>query len=151
MKERHQGKAVIITGGASGIGAAIAALYCKEGASVGIIDRNADQLDQRKSELALQGYSVEAECADGRDYAQCEAAWRSLVPVIGDVDILVCNAGVSPKKEGRGIPFHQLPLDEWKDVIDVNLNGTFNFARIVAPGMVERRNGRIICTSSVAG
>jgi 3-oxoacyl-[acyl-carrier protein] reductase len=151
MTLRHQDRCVVVTGSASGIGAAIARSYCEEGARVALIDRDPAALDDARAQLQSAGYRVAAAVADVGSYAQCEAACRHIAAVLGPIDTLVNNAGISPKHNGKGMPFHQLDPSEWTRVIDVNLHGSFNMARALAPEMVERRFGRVVNTSSVAG
>jgi len=147
---RHIDRTVVVTGAASGIGAAIARLYCEEGARVGLVDRDADALERCRAELAAQGHTVAVGRADVSSYEDCEAACARIAAAIGPIDTLVNNAGISPKHQGKAMPFHRLDPAEWNRVIDVNLHGSFNMARVLAPGMVQRRFGRIVNTSSVA-
>ena len=144
---RHQDRTVVVTGAASGIGAAIVRLYCEEGARVGLVDRDATALEQYRAELAGHGHAVSVGQADVGNYEECEAACARIAAEIGPIDTLVNNAGISPKHQGKGMPFHRLDPSEWNRVIGVNLHGSFNMARVLAPGMVERRFGRIVNTS----
>jgi 3-oxoacyl-[acyl-carrier protein] reductase len=151
MTSRHQDRCVVVTGSASGIGTAIARSYCEEGARVGLVDRDAAALAHARDELERDGHRVAAAVADIGSYGECEAACREVARLLGPIDTLVNNAGISPKHNGKAMPFHRLDPAEWTRVIDVNLHGSFNMARVLAPEMVERRFGRIVNTSSVAG
>ena len=149
---RHAARVVLVTGAASGIGAAIARQYAREGAGVALIDVNADALVAYAAELSREGATVAWACADVSDYGQCEAALSSVQTTLGaSVDTLVNNAGISPKTDGKPANFWEMAPSEWNKVVGVNLNGAFNFSRLVTPGMVERRFGSIVNMSSVAG
>lgn len=148
---RHQDRTVVVTGAASGIGAAIVRLYCEEGARVGLVDRDATALEQYRAELAGHGHAVSVGQADVGNYEECEAACARIAAEIGPIDTLVNNAGISPKHAGRPAPIWQMAPAEWHRVVDVNLHSVFNFARRLTPGMVERKFGRIVSMSSVAG
>ena len=149
---RHAARVVLVTGAASGIGAAISRQYAREGAAVALIDVNAEALVAYAAELSREGATVAWACADVSDYGQCGAALSSVQSTLGaPVDTLVNNAGISPKTDGKPANFWEMAPSEWNKVVGVNLNGAFNFSRLVTPGMVERRFGCIVNMSSVAG
>jgi 3-oxoacyl-[acyl-carrier protein] reductase len=148
---RHQGKVVLVTGGAGGIGTAIVNRYLQEGASVGIVDFDETKGRALARELSGKGLRIAFYGADVGDYAQCEKACDAIQEQLGPIDILVNNAGISPKHEGHPMPIHRMEPAEWNRVVNVNLNSAFNFSRLLAPGMVERKFGRIVSMSSVAG
>lgn len=150
-QNRHQGRVVLVSGAASGIGAAIALRYCEEGAAVALLDRDADKVRAQAESLQAAGYRVSWQPADVADYAQCEAACRQLAETLGPIDTLINNAGISPKTDGKPAPIWQMSEQEWQRVVGVNLNGSFNLTRLLTPSMVERRFGRIVNMSSVAG
>ncbi len=148
---RHADRVVLVTGGSGGIGAAIVARYAAEGASVGIVDSNADAGERQAAEWRGQGARVRFAVADVADYASCEHAQRQIEAALGPIDILVNNAGISPKHDGKPAPIHAMDPAEWQRVVGVNLNGAFNFSRLLTGGMIARRYGRIVSLSSVAG
>lgn len=148
---RHNKKIVLVTGGSGGIGAAIVERYLAEGAAVAIVDHNREQGQQQARRLAAQGGRVHFAAADVADFEACASACREIEQVLGPVDILVNNAGISPKHGGHPMPIHKMDPKEWLQVVGVNLNGAFNFSRLVAGGMIERKYGRIVSMSSVAG
>lgn len=141
---------VLITGAANGIGSALAEHFAQLGMTVALVDYNADLLAEKHRELADQGYKVSSYCTDIADFSKCQAAYEYFYNEIGFIDTLVNNAGISPKHEGSAHKIWQLSPEEWQRVVDVNLNGTFNFIRLLVPQMIEHKFGKIINTSSVA-
>lgn len=148
---RHEQRVVLVTGGSGGIGEALVERYARDGAAVGIVDVDEESGKALEQRLIDAGLRVHFARADVGDYGECEAACASVEAALGAIDTLVNNAGISPKHAGKPMPVWQMDPDEWRRVVDVNLNSIFNFCRIVAPGMVERRFGRIVSMSSVAG
>lgn len=148
---QHQHRVVLVTGAAGGIGAAIAEAYALDGAAVGLVDFDAPAGAALAQRLASAGHRVHFVAADVGRYADCDAACRSIEAALGPIDTLVNNAGISPKHGGQPAPIWQMDPAEWRRVVDVNLNSAFNLVRLLAPGMVERRFGRIVSMSSVAG
>ena len=150
--QRHAGRNVLVTGAASGIGACISRQYVQEGATVVLIDVNADALVAHAESLtSLGGHAVWA-TADVADYNQCAQALDRVRARIGaDVDTLINNAGISPKKNGKPANFWEMDPDEWYRVVGVNLHGAFNWSRLVSPAMVQNKFGSIVNMSSVAG
>ncbi|HEY1328012.1 MAG TPA: SDR family NAD(P)-dependent oxidoreductase [Casimicrobiaceae bacterium] len=140
--DRLAGRVAIVTGGAAGIGAAIARAFAAEGARVVIADRDEDNA----SETAA---SLPDATAIGTDVTH-EDDVRALVAAtlgrFGSVDILVNNAGIMRKGYVK-----DMPLELWQQVLDVNLTGTFLCSKAVLPAMIERRRGRIINIASIAG
>lgn len=148
----YKNKVVIVTGGLGGIGKAIAQRYLQEGAKVAVVD-----IDEQKGHALHEAFNQKYPnqclfvCADVGDYELSEKAFLHITHHFGDVDILINNAGISPKHNGAPIPFYQMSPTEWNQVTAVNLHSAFNWSRLVTPSMVERKSGRIICMSSVAG
>ena len=126
---RFTGRRAVVTGGASGIGEAVAKRIAQEGGKVAIWDLNG-------------GIRV-----DISDYASVEQAVKETVKQIGGIDILVNSAGIT----GPTVPLIEFPIDGWKQVIDINLNGAFYCNRAVAPLMVAQNYGRIVNIASIAG
>ena len=134
---RLSGRTCLVTGVSSGIGAACAARFAQEGATVAGLDLT------EPADGGLAGFEV----ADVRDEAAVIDAVRSLTASLGGhVDVLVNAAGVA----GAG-PAHLLAEDEWARVIGVNLTGTFLVSKHVVAGMFERRSGSIINLASIEG
>lgn len=147
----HSGRVVLVTGGGGGIGRAIVEQYARSGAAVGVVDRDPASATDMVDQLTAQGHCIHFAAADVGQFKDCQAACRSIEAALGPIDTVVNNAGISPKHHGKPVPVWQMELDEWHRVVDVNLNSVFHFTRILAPGMVERRFGRIVSMSSVAG
>ncbi len=123
-------KRVLITGGASGIGAATAARFLEEGSRVCVLDRDAKACEQIKRELPGLG---EAVIADVTDLMQVEAAFAEAVRIMDGVDVLINNAGISIRHK-----FLDITPEEWDRVIAVNLTGVFYVAQTAARHMWER-------------
>lgn len=140
------GKVVLITGGSRGLGKAMAEGLGQAGAKVAIVARREKWLREAESELSEQGIPTIAESCDILD----EEGMREVVDRIarewGAVDVLVNNAGIT-----WGAPALEMPMEKWRDVLEVNLTGTFIVTRIVGERMVERGSGSIINISSVGG
>lgn len=137
------GKVAVITGGASGIGRAVANLYASEGAAVGIFDRNADNAKAVAKEVAAHGGKVAVAVGDVSNEADVDKGLKSLVAELGDVDIMVNNAGIDTTHELDG-----MSTEMWDTMISVHLRGTFLFTRAVLPAMKRKKWGRIINLSS---
>jgi NAD(P)-dependent dehydrogenase (short-subunit alcohol dehydrogenase family) len=136
-------KRVLITGGASGIGAATAARFLEEGAQVCILDRDAQACAASRHQLPG---IAEAIIADVTDLMQVEAALAEAVRAMGAVDVLINNAGISIRHN-----FLDITPEEWDKVIAVNLTGVFYVAQIAARHMWERGSGVILQTASTNG
>ncbi|SPF49991.1 Short-chain dehydrogenase/reductase SDR [Candidatus Sulfotelmatobacter kueseliae] len=136
-------KRVLITGGASGIGAATAARFLEEGSRVCVLDRDGTACGQIKHELPALG---EAIIADVTDLMQVEAAFAEAIRLMDGVDVLVNNAGISIRHK-----FLDITPEEWDRVIAVNLTGVFYVAQTAARHMWERGSGVILQTASTNG
>lgn len=147
----HAGRVVLITGASGGIGSALVQRYAHAGAAVGVVDLDGDAAQGLAKQLNAQGCRAHAVGADVSDYAACEQACRAIEAALGPIDTLVNNAGISPKHQGRPADIWQMDPQEWRRVVDVNLHSAFYLVRLLTPAMVERRFGRIVSMSSVAG
>ena len=133
---RFSGRVALVTGGASGIGAAVARRLLAEGATVASLDLNPAETE---GVLALAG--------DVSRSADVEAAVGRVEGELGPIDVLVCSAGVP----GKSLPSMEITDEEWRRVLAINTDGVFFCNRAVAPGMVERGYGRIVNLASIAG
>lgn len=136
-------KRVLITGGASGIGAATAARFLEEGSRVCILDR--DETACKKIRHELPGIA-EAIIADVTDLMQVEAAFADAMRVMDRVDVLINNAGISVRHK-----FLDITPEEWERVIAVNLTGVFYVAQTAARLMMQQGGGVILQTASTNG
>src|ERR1022692_432701 len=135
-------KRILITGGASGIGAATAARFLEEGSRVCVLDRDAKACEHIRRELPGLG---EAIIADVTDLMQVEAAFAEAIRLMDGVDVLINNAGISIRHK-----FLDITPEEWERVIAVNLTGVFYVAQTAARHMWERGRGVIELTRSMA-
>ncbi len=136
------GKVALVTGGASGIGAAISELFAREGAKVGILDLNLERATVFAAKIAAPGRAV-AVHADVSDEAMVKAAFAKVRESLGEIDILVNNAGIDTTCE-----LADMPTEMWDRMINIHLKGTFLCSREALPGMKTKRWGRIINLSS---
>ena len=138
------GRVAVISGGATGIGLAVAQRLKASGGRVSLWDRDAGALDRAAATLG-QGTDVrEVDVADADGVA---AAARATAAALGRIDALVCSAGIT----GPNTTTWEYPADAWRQVIDVNLHGVFYCNRAVVPLMLAQNYGRIVNIASVAG
>jgi len=138
------GRTAIVTGGAVGIGFAIAQRLAASGARVALWDRDAPAL--AKAQAALGG-GTSTQVVDVADAGAVEEAAKASEAALGRIDVLVCSAGIA----GPNHMTWEYPLDAWRQVIDVNLNGVFYCNRAVVPLMQKHDYGRIVNIASIAG
>ena len=138
-----KGKRVLITGGASGIGAATAARFLEEGSAVVVLDRDAKARAQIYSQLPKLAGTVDA---DVSNLKQVQSAFAEAGRLMGGVDVLINNAGISIRHN-----FLDITPEEWDKVIAVNLTGVFYMAQTAARHMFERGSGAILQTASTNG
>jgi meso-butanediol dehydrogenase/(S,S)-butanediol dehydrogenase/diacetyl reductase len=136
-------KGVLVTGGASGIGAATAARFLEEGAQVVVLDRDSKARERIARELPKLAGVVSA---DVSKLNEVQAAFAEAVRMMGRVDVLINNAGISVRHK-----FLDITPDEWDRVIAVNLTGVFYMAQISARHMMEKGSGVILQTASTNG
>ena len=144
--KKLEGKVTIITGGAQGIGRTTVEMFTNEGAKVVIWDINDDKGQAAIEEFKSMGLDVEFRCVDTTKFPYVDEAARNLYQKYKKIDILINNAGIT-----RDATLLNMTLDQWQQVIDVNLTGVFNCTKAVAPFMLENKYGRIINTSSLVG
>jgi 3-oxoacyl-[acyl-carrier protein] reductase len=139
-----EGGVAVVTGGATGIGLATARRLVASGGRASLWDR--DEAALRRAAASL-GADTAVEIVDVADAADVSRAAQSTSAKLGRIDALVCSAGIT----GPNTTTWEYPVDEWRRVIDVNLNGVFHCNRAVVPLMLARDYGRIVNIASVAG
>ncbi|HEX4884974.1 MAG TPA: SDR family NAD(P)-dependent oxidoreductase [Casimicrobiaceae bacterium] len=136
-------RTAVVTGGAAGIGLAVAQRLAREGARVALWDRDPAALAAAKS---AHGFA-HTEAIDVADPAAVERAAAATDAALGRIDVLVCSAGIA----GPNKMTWEFPIDEWKRVFDVNVHGLFYCNRAVVPVMQRNDYGRIVNIASIAG
>lgn len=139
--KRLENKVAIITGGAAGIGEATARKFTEEGAKVVIWDLDEIKVKALANELGATFAKVNT-----ANYAEIEAAAKAVNEKLGRIDILINNAGIT-----RDSSVKKMTIEQWQQVIDVNLSGVFYCSKIISEYMVANNWGRIINASSVVG
>lgn len=140
------GRVGIITGGARGIGYAISERLLRDGAAVCLWDVDETALAEAKATLSALGNVATAQ-VNVTDAASVEAAVQATLAALGKIDLLVNNAGIA----GNNAKLWELTPEEWRRVLDINLNGPFLCCRGVVPQMLKNGYGRIVNIASVAG
>lgn len=146
MPSHVSGKVAIVTGGASGIGAAIAAQLCKGGAEVWLADRQVETAEEVAGQLRAQGGKAHAVDLDVRSSSSFERAVSDVVEATGRIDFLFNNAGI-----GIGGEIDSFTIDDWDSIIDVNLRGVIHGIHAAYPTMIRQGHGHIVNTASMAG
>jgi NAD(P)-dependent dehydrogenase (short-subunit alcohol dehydrogenase family) len=145
MADRLKGKTAIISGGATGMGAASARLFAAEGAAVGIIDRNVAAGEALAAELTAAGHRAVFARADVSRKADVDTAVKAVTAALGPVNVLFNHAGTIVIK-----PFLETEEAEWDMLFDVNVKSMYLMTRAVLPGMLAQGGGAIVCTSSIS-
>jgi NAD(P)-dependent dehydrogenase (short-subunit alcohol dehydrogenase family) len=160
------GQHAVVTGGGTGIGAAIAQVLAREGANLTLIGRRLDKLEETASQIRSSGAKsrgagtrssraplarderegVHCAQADVANRDQLEAALASARAAHGPVTILVNNAGAA-----AGVPFGKVTPDLWRDMLAVNLDGMFHCCQLALPDLLTAQAGRIVTVASMAG
>ena len=143
---RLKDKVALITGGARGIGQAIALTFAREGADIVVADVNLEIAQKTALEIEGLGRKALALEMDVTNYEKVEEGVNKILDKMGKVDILVNNAGIT--KDNLLI---RMSLADWDAVINVNLKGTFNCIKAVSRPMIKQRSGRIISIASIIG
>ncbi|MGE8203015.1 3-ketoacyl-ACP reductase [Heyndrickxia sp. NPDC080065] len=146
MEQSLKGKVAFITGAGRGIGKAIATALANEGVNVGLLARTEASLKEVASEVEGLGVKVAYATVDVSSLEQIDRAIENLTSELGTADILINNAGI-----GKFATLLEMSPEEWKEIIDVNLMGTYYVTRAVLPQLIEKSGGDIINISSTNG
>jgi NAD(P)-dependent dehydrogenase (short-subunit alcohol dehydrogenase family) len=141
-----KGRVAVVTGAAQGIGYAVAERLAASGATIAVWDRDAGLAADAVKTLSSRGRAVAYQVEQAEAASVAEAARRT-EQELGRIDILVNNAGIS----GPTMPVVDYPVEEWRRIVDIDLNGVFYCCRAVVPGMIARGYGRIVNVASIAG
>lgn len=134
-----EGKVALVTGASYGIGFAIASGYAKAGAKIVFNDINQDLVDKGEAAYKAEGIDAKGYVCDVTNEEQVYDMIKKIEAEVGVVDILVNNAGIIKR-----IPMHEMSAAEFRQVIDIDLNGPFIMAKAVLPSMMKQRSGKII-------
>ena len=144
---RFTDKTALITGATGGIGRSTSLLFAAEGAHVAVTDIELEPAERLATEIRATGGRASAHLLDVTDDAQTQAVVDAVVAETGRIDIAFCNAGIR-----EIVPAQELPLTEWRKVIDVNVTGVFTTAQAVAHKMIaDGKGGAIVNTASTLG
>ena len=144
---RFTDKTALITGATGGIGRSTSLLFAAEGAHVAVTDIELEPAERLAAEIRATGGRASAQLLDVTDDAQTQAVVDAVVAETGRIDIAFCNAGIR-----EIVPAQELPLTEWRKVIDVNVTGVFTTAQAVAHKMIaDGKGGAIVNTASTLG
>src|SRR5580700_9904976 len=142
-----QGRVALVTGGTRGIGAAITEILAQSGASVAAgYNRGKESAEKFQQRMAEQGAKISVHQGRVNDADDCNRVVKEVMDNFGRVDYLVNNAGITVDKTVR-----KMSVDDWRQVLDVNLSGAFQMTKGVLEHMIGRGSGRIVNISSVIG
>ena len=150
IPQTHAGRTAIVTGAGSGIGRGLAEALAAAGATVAVTDIDGNRAEETAGRIAAEGHRCLALTCDVALWEDVAAAAREIEATLGPADILINNAGISPKHDGQPASVLSMNPEEWRHVLDVNLTGAFHCVRAFAPAMAERGWGSIVNQSSVA-
>lgn len=143
---RLQDRVAIVTGGANGIGKVTAQRFAAEGARVMIWDLDRERGETTASEIKEQGYEAAFMAVNTSQFEEVESGTKRVADRWGRIDILINNAGIT-----RDASLKKMTIEQWQQVMDVNLTGVFNCTKVISNYMVAQGYGRIISASSVVG
>jgi len=146
MNNNIEGKIVVITGASSGLGEAAAKHLSEQGAIVVLGARRVDRIRSLANELIKKGGKALALATDVTKYEQVKALVDAAVKTYGRIDVIINNAGLMPHS-----PLERLKIDEWNQMIDVNIKGVLYGIAAALPYMQQQKSGHVINVSSVAG
>lgn len=143
MTQSLKGRSVVVTGGSKGIGKGIARVFALSGAKVAIIARHLHQAQAAAAEIGHSAFGV---VGDVTSLASIESAFATVVSRNGGIDVLCANAGIFPQAR-----LEDMTSQQWDEVVDTNLKGTFHAVKAAVPYLKTSDQGRIVLTSSITG
>ncbi len=146
MTSSVQGKSVVVTGASKGIGKGIARVFAQAGAKVLVVGRDLRAAEAAAAEMTKAGGQASAFSADVTSLEQMEAAAKAAADRHGGIDVLCANAGVFPQAK-----LEEMTPEQWDQVVDCNLKGTFLSVKACVPYLKKSSQGRVVLTSSITG
>ena len=143
MTQSLKGRSVIVTGGSKGIGKGIARVFAQAGAKVAILARHGDQAAAAAKEIGCGAFGL---AGDVTSLASMESAMKTVAERNGGLDVLCANAGIFPPAK-----LEEMTSEQWDEVNDTNLKGTFHSVKAAIPYLKNSDQGRIVLTSSITG
>jgi 3-oxoacyl-[acyl-carrier protein] reductase len=143
MTQSLKGRSVIVTGGSKGIGKGIARVFATAGAKVAILARHGDQAEAAAREIGQGAFGLSG---DVTSLASMESAMKAVAERNGGLDVLCANAGIFPPAK-----LEEMTSEQWDEVNDTNLKGTFHSVKAVISYLKNSDQGRIVLTSSITG
>lgn len=141
-----EGRVAVVTGAGQGIGRAVALRYAQEGAKVAVVDINADAAKAVAGEIVAAGGTAIGVACDVGQRSEVDAAAAQVSGELGMIDVLVSNAGIT-----RPAMLWKMTDEEWNEVLNIHVNGSFYWLQAVVSAMREARRGWLIFTTSAAG
>lgn len=143
MTQSLKGRSVLVTGGSKGIGKGIARVFAQAGAKVAIVSRHADQAEAAAKDIGHGAFGL---AGDVTSLASMEAVMKAAAERNGGLDVLCANAGIFPPAK-----LEDMTSEQWDEVVDTNLKGTFHSVKAAVPHLKKSDQGRIVLTSSITG
>ena len=140
-------KNAVITGAAQGFGFAISKRFASSGANLFLIDKDETELNIAKETNEIKNSVSQTYVGDITNFEEIESTINSIIQNYSNIDIFVNNAGIA----GPSFKTWEYPQKDWKSVVDIDLNGTFNCCKAVVPFMIKQNYGRIVNIASIAG
>tara|TARA_B100002003_G_scaffold22156_1_gene18291 strand:- start:431 stop:1171 length:741 start_codon:yes stop_codon:yes gene_type:complete len=140
-------KNAVITGAAQGFGLAISKRFASSGANLFLIDKDETELNVAKETKEIKNSVSQTYTGDITNFEEIESTINSIIQNYSNIDIFVNNAGIA----GPSFKTWEYPQNDWKSVVDIDLNGTFNCCKAVVPFMIKQNYGRIVNIASIAG
>jgi 3-oxoacyl-[acyl-carrier protein] reductase len=143
MTQSLKGRSAVVTGGSKGIGKGIARVLANAGARVAIVARHADQAEAAAKEIGHGAFGL---AGDVTSMASMEKVMKTVAVKNGGLDVLCANAGIFPPAK-----LEEMTSEQWDEVVDTNLKGTFHSVKAAIPYLKTSDQGRIVLTSSITG